>query len=201
MTKQIVEERQLEYKVPSKTSLCPLGLTTFKKGRSSHVREIATHHTSKHSFPLLQSISGCYFWMTLMDIWVIWGFLLDVVQATGVWFQDGRVMEHLVECDAQEYHIELRDNREREGDRGGWRLDESYFTSTHSKIRALCSTKLRRRSHTRFPTLPNRAQNLLKQTKQGTVRQDSCILLWRSLSMWLIHTCLIIFTLRGNLRE
>lgn len=47
-----------------------------------------------------------------MDIWVIWVLLLDIVQATGVWFQDGRVMEHLVECDAQEDHIELRD-RER----------------------------------------------------------------------------------------
>lgn len=33
--------------------------------------------------------------------------LLDVVQATGVWFQDGRVMEHLVESDAQEDYIEL----------------------------------------------------------------------------------------------
>lgn len=37
--------------------------------------------------------------------------LLDVVQATGVWFQDGRVMEHLVERDAQEDHIELRDRQ------------------------------------------------------------------------------------------
>lgn len=119
MTKQIAEERQLEYKEPSKTCFYPLGLMTLKKGRSSHVREIATHHISKHSFPLLQNISGCYFRMTLMDIWVIRGFLLDVVQATRVWFQDGRVMEHLVECDAQEYHIELRDKREREGDRGG----------------------------------------------------------------------------------
>lgn len=50
--------------------------------------------------------------------------LLDVVQATRVWFQDGRVMEHLVECDAQEDHVELEDRqrftevqreREREG--------------------------------------------------------------------------------------
>lgn len=39
--------------------------------------------------------------------------LLDVVQATGVWFQDGRVMEHLVESDAQEDYVELR-KRERE---------------------------------------------------------------------------------------
>lgn len=46
-----------------------------------------------------------------MDIWVIWVLLLDVVQATGVWFQDGRVMEHLVERDAQEDHIELRDRQ------------------------------------------------------------------------------------------
>lgn len=44
-----------------------------------------------------------------MDIWVIWEPLLDVVQATGVWFQDGRVMEHLVESDAQEDHVELRE--------------------------------------------------------------------------------------------
>lgn len=48
--------------------------------------------------------------------------LLDVVQATRVWFQDGRVMEHLVESDAQEDHIELRDGQrftEAEGDGGG----------------------------------------------------------------------------------
>lgn len=50
--------------------------------------------------------------------------LLDVVQATRVWFQDGRVMEHLVESDAQEDHIELRDGQrftEAEGDGGGER--------------------------------------------------------------------------------
>lgn len=41
-------------------------------------------------------------------------FLLDVVQATGVRFQDGRVMEHLVECDAQEDHVELWRQKERE---------------------------------------------------------------------------------------
>lgn len=46
-----------------------------------------------------------------MDFWAIWVLLLDVVQATGVWFQDGRVMEHLVEGDAQEDHIELRDSQ------------------------------------------------------------------------------------------
>lgn len=47
--------------------------------------------------------------------------LLDVVQATRVWFQDGRVMEHLVESDAQEDHIELRDGQrftERARERG-----------------------------------------------------------------------------------
>ena len=42
-----------------------------------------------------------------MDIWVISMLLLDVVQATGVWFQNGCVMEHLVESDAQEDHVEL----------------------------------------------------------------------------------------------
>lgn len=51
-----------------------------------------------------------------MDVWVIGVLLLDVVQATGVWFQNGRVVEHLVERDAQEDHVELKDNRQgREG--------------------------------------------------------------------------------------
>lgn len=35
--------------------------------------------------------------------------LLDVVQATRVWFQDGCVMEHLVESDAQKDHVELEE--------------------------------------------------------------------------------------------
>lgn len=39
--------------------------------------------------------------------------LLDIVQATGVWFQNGCVMEHLVESDAQEDHVELEE-KERE---------------------------------------------------------------------------------------
>lgn len=43
--------------------------------------------------------------------------LLDVVQATGVWFQDGRVMEHLVESDAQEDHVQLKEEEERERQR------------------------------------------------------------------------------------
>lgn len=37
--------------------------------------------------------------------------LLDVVQATGVWLQNGRVMEHLVERNAQEDHVELESRR------------------------------------------------------------------------------------------
>lgn len=54
-----------------------------------------------------------------MDIWMIGVLLLDVVQATGVWFQDGRVMEHLVERDAQEDHVELGwTHRERNGNEG-----------------------------------------------------------------------------------
>lgn len=47
-----------------------------------------------------------------MDIGAIRVLLLDVVQATGVWFQDGRVMEHLVKSDAQEDHVELRGKRD-----------------------------------------------------------------------------------------
>lgn len=46
-----------------------------------------------------------------MDVWVIRVLLLDVVQATGVWFQNGRVVEHLVERDAQENHVELKDKQ------------------------------------------------------------------------------------------
>lgn len=46
-----------------------------------------------------------------MDVWVIRVLLLDVVQATGVWFQNGRVVEHLVERDAQENHVELQDKQ------------------------------------------------------------------------------------------
>lgn len=49
-----------------------------------------------------------------MDICVIWVLLLDVVQATGVRLQDGRVMEHLVESDAQEDHVELRQRDQEE---------------------------------------------------------------------------------------
>lgn len=37
--------------------------------------------------------------------------LLDVVQATGVRLQDGGVVEHLVERDAQEDDVELEDSR------------------------------------------------------------------------------------------
>ena len=50
--------------------------------------------------------------------------LLDVVQATGVWFQDGRVMEHLVESDAQEDYVELRERR-RQGERETGRETET----------------------------------------------------------------------------
>lgn len=35
--------------------------------------------------------------------------LLDVVQTAGVGFEDGRVMEHLIESDAQEDYVELKD--------------------------------------------------------------------------------------------
>lgn len=52
-----------------------------------------------------------------MDMRVIGVLLLDVVQATGVWFQNGRVVEHLVERDAQENHVELKDNRQGDEDR------------------------------------------------------------------------------------
>lgn len=41
--------------------------------------------------------------------------LLDVVQATGVRLQDGGVVEHLVERDAQEDDVELEDSRGRGG--------------------------------------------------------------------------------------
>lgn len=47
-----------------------------------------------------------------MDIWVIRVLLLDVVQATRVWFQDGCVMEHLVESDAQKDHVELEEKKQ-----------------------------------------------------------------------------------------
>lgn len=53
------------------------------------------------------AISGRLLWI----FQVMRVLLLDVVQATRVWFQDGRVMEHLVESDAQEDHIELRDKQ------------------------------------------------------------------------------------------
>lgn len=33
---------------------------------------------------------------------------LDVVQTSRVWFEDGRVMEHLIESDAEEDYIELK---------------------------------------------------------------------------------------------
>lgn len=35
--------------------------------------------------------------------------LLDVVQTAGVGFEDGRVVEHLIEGDAQKDYVELKD--------------------------------------------------------------------------------------------
>lgn len=40
--------------------------------------------------------------------------LLDVVEATRVGFEDGGVVEHLVQRDAQEYYVELEEMDERE---------------------------------------------------------------------------------------
>lgn len=70
---------------------------------------------SCHSKTSFHHVTRSYFCSTLMDIRMIRGLLLDVVQATRVWFQDGRVMEHLVEGDAEEDHVQLRDTREEEG--------------------------------------------------------------------------------------
>lgn len=46
-----------------------------------------------------------------------WRLLLDVVQTTRVGFQDGRVMEHLVERDAEEDDVELRGDGHRQRER------------------------------------------------------------------------------------
>ena len=100
--------------------------------------------------------------------------LLDVVQATGVWFQDGCVMEHLVESDAQEDHVELRERdkrmeRERERERGrevGMKLVYFLFQFSSLSIRVLCSTKPEHSGRTWFPTLPNRAQNPMKPRRR-----------------------------------
>lgn len=140
------------------------------------------------------------FFLTLMDISVIWVLLLDVIQATGVWFQDGCVMEHLVESDAQEDHIELRE-RQRFTERE--RLYVSCFTSIHFKSEHFVAQSWNTAARLGFPLCQTEHKIQWHlcggiQTKQGTVREDSCILVWGSLSIWLIHTCLIIFTLRDN---
>lgn len=35
-------------------------------------------------------------------------YLLDVVQTPRVWFENGRVMEHLIKSDAEEDYIQLK---------------------------------------------------------------------------------------------
>lgn len=51
--------------------------------------------------PLLSSVDG--------RPWTPQRHLLDVVQAAGVGLEDGRVMKHLIESDAQEDDVELKD--------------------------------------------------------------------------------------------
>lgn len=105
----------------------------------------------------------------LMDFWVIWALLLDVVQTTRVRLQNGRVMEHLVERDAQEDDVELRS---REG-----QYEVSRFSSVCFKIV--------QRKNCGLPALPNRAHNPMKlsvdvkctaQGPEGTRQLHTCML-------------------------
>lgn len=66
-------------------------------------------------------------------------FLLDVVQTPRVGFQDGRVMEHLVERDAEEDDVELGRDQEKERKSERAREQERVTEVPFKKKKALCS--------------------------------------------------------------
>lgn len=131
-----------------------------------------------------------------MDIWVIWVLLLDVVQATRVWFQDGCVMEHLVESDAQKDHVELEERnrriftgaRRRESERGREEWEQSLcvscYWSIHFKSGHFVAQSWNSAARLGFPLCQTEHKILwnLYRTKQGSVRRGSCTVARRSLS-------------------
>lgn len=63
----------------------------------------------------LNKTDTCSDYHTISPPWFAWSaaaahtcFLLDVVQTARVWFEDGRMMEHLVKGDAEEDNIQLK---------------------------------------------------------------------------------------------